>query len=162
MYIYIYTYYTLHTLQQTVTHCNTLQHAATNTHIFDEFFFGHANGVNTLQQVATHCNRVQHAATHTHIFDQLFCGHANGVDIFSKRGKFPIQFTLQYTTHGALFEIHTAKSQCHYHLFIWDMTHSYGTQLIHMGHDSFIRETAPFLISIPPNPSVTTTYSYGT
>jgi len=38
-----------HTLQHTATHCNTLQHTATHC--------------NTLQHAATHCNALQHTAS---------------------------------------------------------------------------------------------------
>jgi len=44
---------TCNTLQQTASHCNTLQHTAT-----------HCNTRNTLQRTTTHCNALQHTSTH--------------------------------------------------------------------------------------------------
>jgi len=48
----------------TATHCNTLQHTATNVCGYNGGYDHTARHCNTLQDTATHCNTQQHAARH--------------------------------------------------------------------------------------------------
>jgi len=58
------------TLQQTATHCDTLQHTATSWRKYvDTYVQGHScsfydSHCDTLQHTVTHCNTLQHSAIH--------------------------------------------------------------------------------------------------